>query len=599
MHVTNDRLVPNRQVDQLREQLAAAQSELRLAQSQARMLRQEVDAARGARQRSSDILRDILYSSPVAIFLLDRNLQVVFISPLAESLFRVLSSELGRPFAELGLGSDDPTLEADIAAVVTGMAAERHGPVTMDGRRYARRVLPRRSRDIGIDGAVVCYSVSEPVESAAPIATPSQLGEMRHELAQPLQTLRLLHGVLRRRTSEPGDLALLNRLEEGAEALSGMVSSLFLEAELATGAVAVDAEQQVPVADILGPLRLEFGYHAAAKGVDCRIAASSAQVRTDPKLFSCLVRLLVLHGLREAGGGRLLVGFRRRGGSLRLEIWHSRPSGEVTPPGERSALPGLCDRLARMLGVEIRPGRHGGPSCTLVIAATAPSASAAAGIGARALPDAPREDGIVPRRRVCLIDDDENVLRSIQLALQSADLDTASFSSVAAFLDDFQTLKPDCLVVDVRMPEIDGLGLIERLHRDGCTVPFIMITGTGDVPMAVRAMRAGAVDFIEKPVSVERLLASIDRACTSGTASDEPAPTAVAKASFDLTPRQLEVMDMVVDGLPNKEIAARLDISQRTVENHRAAVMRRTGAKSLSDLIRMRLSHNGRPPAGD
>jgi two-component system CheB/CheR fusion protein len=135
---------------------------------------------------------------------------------------------------------------------------------------------------------------------------------------------------------------------------------------------------------------------------------------------------------------------------------------------------------------------------------------------------------------------------------------------------------------------MDGLALIGRLKKDRIHLPAIMITGHGDVPMAVAAMKAGAVDFLEKPVRHSELLASVDRALTRASSSTQSPSTDAAVARLaELTVRERQVMDQVVAGHANKEIAARLGISQRTVENHRAAVMKRTMTKSLPDLIRL------------
>jgi two-component system CheB/CheR fusion protein len=135
---------------------------------------------------------------------------------------------------------------------------------------------------------------------------------------------------------------------------------------------------------------------------------------------------------------------------------------------------------------------------------------------------------------------------------------------------------------------MDGLALIGRLKGAGMRLPAIMITGHGDVPMAVAAMRAGAVDFLEKPVRPADLLVSIDRALARGSSPNRsPSEQAAGERLAGLTVRQQQVMDQVIAGHANKEIAARLGISQRTVENHRAAVMTRTKASSLPDLIRL------------
>jgi len=168
--------------------------------------------------------------------------------------------------------------------------------------------------------------------------------------------------------------------------------------------------------------------------------------------------------------------------------------------------------------------------------------------------------------------------------------------AVEVFPDGESFLRSDrsegCLLVDARMPGMTGLGLIERLTADGRNLPTIMITGHGDVPLAVEAMRAGAVDFIEKPVGHVELLASIKRALElSGEAGHQFGLREVAQSRVaSLTTRQRQIMDLVMAGHPSKNIAADLGISQRTVDNHRAAIMKKTGSKSLPALVRLAIA---------
>ena len=164
------------------------------------------------------------------------------------------------------------------------------------------------------------------------------------------------------------------------------------------------------------------------------------------------------------------------------------------------------------------------------------------------------------------------------------------YESCEAFLAAYQPGGEACLLVDAQMPGMGGLELLQRLKRNGSRLPAIMITGQGDVPMAVEAMRAGAADFIEKPIRRDELLASIERALehirTRPTVRQEVATMRLA----GLTARQRQIMELVLAGHPSKNIAADLGISQRTVENHRAAVMKKTGSHSLSALIRLALA---------
>ena len=166
-----------------------------------------------------------------------------------------------------------------------------------------------------------------------------------------------------------------------------------------------------------------------------------------------------------------------------------------------------------------------------------------------------------------------------------------TYPSCEAFLAAFRPGQSACLLIDAYLPGMSGLELLQKLHDDGHRLPSIMITGNSDVSMAVEAMKAGALDFIEKPIGREELIASIERALELSQDSSklqewrESAATHLA----GLTPRQREVMERVLAGHPSKNIAADLGISQRTVENHRASIMKRTGSKSLPALARLAL----------
>jgi len=200
-------------------------------------------------------------------------------------------------------------------------------------------------------------------------------------------------------------------------------------------------------------------------------------------------------------------------------------------------------------------------------------------------------------RHVYIVDDDEAVRDSLSMLLEACGHGVRSFSLAREFLDVAPSLPLGCLIVDIRMPEMDGLELQRHLNERSLRFPMIVITGHGDVPLAVRAMKAGALDFIEKPFASQTILASVEAALARLEAGDERDPTAVAAAAkLDLlSPREREVLEGLLAGLPNKTIAYDLAISPRTVEIHRARVMDKMGARNLSELIRLALAAGLRP----
>ncbi|OYY91803.1 MAG: histidine kinase [Sphingomonas sp. 28-66-16] len=207
-----------------------------------------------------------------------------------------------------------------------------------------------------------------------------------------------------------------------------------------------------------------------------------------------------------------------------------------------------------------------------------------------ASPASPSADDTRPA--IYIVDDDIAVRTALRDVLVADGRRVAIFPDCESFLAVYAPAGQACLLIDAYLPGIDGFELLRRLKQAGHALPAIMITGSSDVPMAVQAMKAGAVDFIEKPVAVGALLASIDHALDLARDSVKFAAwhdDAVAHIN-GLTPRQSQVMDMVLAGHPSKNIAADLQISQRTVENHRASIMKKTGAKSLPALARLVLA---------
>jgi two-component system response regulator FixJ len=193
------------------------------------------------------------------------------------------------------------------------------------------------------------------------------------------------------------------------------------------------------------------------------------------------------------------------------------------------------------------------------------------------------------RKRVDLIDDDPAVLDSLGLYLESKGFEVRCLPSADAFVRQFEGEPPDCVVADVRMPGMTGLQLQNWLLRKGSPAPLVLITGHGDIEMAVSAMKAGAVDFLEKPVNEERLVTAIKNACRHAASSRAEAQELadIAERMESLSERERQVTEYATRGMTNREIATELGISPRTVEIYRAAAMQKTGARSLAELVRM------------
>ena len=202
----------------------------------------------------------------------------------------------------------------------------------------------------------------------------------------------------------------------------------------------------------------------------------------------------------------------------------------------------------------------------------------------------PLDEPTLEQPTVFVVDDEEARRKSLCWLFESVQLQAKTFADAFEFLETYDRSQPGCLVLDVRMPGMSGLELQDRLRADRIDIPIILLTGYADVPMAVRGMKSGAIHFLEKPVSDQVLLEHVHWALEVDRRNREAriAYQAIAERIDTLTPREYEVMEYVVEGLSSKEIADELKISFKTVEAHRARIMRKMEAQGVPHLIHMR-----------
>lgn len=196
------------------------------------------------------------------------------------------------------------------------------------------------------------------------------------------------------------------------------------------------------------------------------------------------------------------------------------------------------------------------------------------------------------QQTVYVVEDDEAVRDSLELLLKSDGKPVSTYDNANAFLKDYSEKMAGCIVLDIRMPGMDGMELQKKLNEKHSILPIIFVTGHGDVPMAVDAMKEGAVDFIQKPYREEALLQKIEAALEQDREQRKTLgeKQEILRRVKSLTPREHEIMDRMIAGQANKVIAIELEISQRTVEIHRSRVMHKMGTHSLAHLVRMVLS---------
>ena len=196
---------------------------------------------------------------------------------------------------------------------------------------------------------------------------------------------------------------------------------------------------------------------------------------------------------------------------------------------------------------------------------------------------------------IYIVDDDDGMRRALTVLMTTVGYQPMAFARPSEFLAKYDPNQPSCLVLDVRMPEMSGLEVQQQLNRNGALLPVILVTGHGDIPMAVQAMKDGAFDFLQKPFRDQDLLDRINAALKQDAQNRESVDRLAdlrARAE-SLTPREREVMGHVVDGKANKVIAIDLGLSERTVEIHRANVMEKMGARSVAHLVKMHLMLGG------
>ncbi len=768
--IDEEALSVNEEYQSTNEELLTSKEELQSLNEELTALNSQLHETLERQRTTANDLQNILYSTDVATLFLDRSLNIRFFTPATKALFNVIPGDVGRPLADLHSLATDTDLPADAQAVLTSLEPVEREVETAKGTWFRRRILPYRNETRGVEGVVITFNditrrrkAAAALEEAKAEAEAANLTKSRflaaasHDLRQPLQTLALLQGLLAKAVVGDKAIGLVKRQDDTLGAMSGMLDTLLDLNQIEAGIVKAEL-QDCRIGSLLGRLCEEFSYHAQAKGLGLSAMPCSAIVRTDPRLLEQMLRNFLMNALKYTDRGRVLLGCRRHGNTLRIEVWDTGigiADGELqavfskyhqigNEARERvrglglglSIVQRLANLLSHRITVRSKPGKgsvfiievprvHDAPSqgastlsstpdkVTDTIAPTngrrtghilvveddpdlrdllsqllqeeghevslaltgqgaldkvtdgsfpdlvladynLPGGITGLQVAARLremLPDVPviimtgdistgtRQDvtrnGLVlitkpvkpsdlirtvdellrhkpPEKPaatqsssapgsqtgapiIFVVDDDRSVRVALRTVLEEDGRVVEDYSGSTVFLAAFGAGRPGrntCLLVDAAMPGINGLELLEQLTAAGQTLPAIVITGHGDVAMAVRAMKAGALDFIEKPVHAPELLAAVAHALDASRDAGVQATrhTEAAASIAGLTPRQRGVMGMVLSGHPSKNIAADLGISQRTVENHRASIMRKTGARSLPALARLALA---------
>jgi two-component system CheB/CheR fusion protein len=772
---TEEALSVNEEYQSTNEELLTSKEELQSLNEELTALNSQLQETLERQRTLGDDLQNILYSTDVATLFLDLDLRIRFFTPATKAVFAVISTDVGRPLADLAALTLNDGLEDDARAVLAGLEPLEREIAAKEGKWFRRRILPYRARGDRVEGVVITFTdvtsrrrIKDALETAKKQAESANAAKSRflaaasHDLRQPLQTLALLQALLGKAVEGEKARNLVTRLDDTLGAITAMLDTLLDINEIEAGVTSARLSV-FPINGLLNRLQDEFTYHAKVKGLVLHIMPCSLDVVSDPGLLEQILRNLLSNALKYTETGRILVGCRRRGTVLSVEVWDTGigiPASEIdrifdeyrqvdNPARERSRGLGLGLAIVKRVGellahpivvrsdfgrgsrfaVEVpiaeaqsasRPGAQtelrvqasaridaeavgpavpvplskagrravilvveddpdllsvleqslrdeghivttavDGPAALRQFAIATPellladynlpnglsgldlaiglreavgrevpaiiltgdiSAETKALVAAQHVPlltkpvrendlilaidqllaDQPRprpptttpDAATTVRPTVFVVDDDAGVRASLMAVLADDGLQAEAFADGETFLKSYRNGAEGCLLVDAYMPGMSGIDLLERLRKDGHHLPALMITGQSDVPMAVTAMKAGALDFIEKPVGRVELLASVTRALAQSHDSRQLAEwrSEAARRVGELTPRQHQIMDCVLAGQPSKNIAADLGLSQRTVESHRAAVMRKTGATSMPDLARLALA---------
>jgi two-component system, chemotaxis family, CheB/CheR fusion protein len=770
--IYQDVLSLNEEYQTTNEELLTSKEELQSLNEELTALNTQLQETLERQRTTSNDLQNVLYSTDVATLFLDADLKIRFFTPATKSLFNVIPGDVGRPLADLRSTTADEALLADARVVLQTLTPIEHEVGSETGAWYNRRVLPYRAQDGAIEGVVITYAdvterrrATDALAAATRQAQLANLAKSRflaaasHDLRQPLQSLVLLQALLAKIVEGEKAQKLVVRFDQTLSAMSGMLNALLDINQIEAGAVRPEMVS-FPISDLFDKLKGEFAYHAQTRRLSLRVVPCGLLIHSDPQLLEQMIRNLLSNALKYTKQGKVLLGCRRRGEFLRIEIWDTGigiPDAELQPifdefhqldntARERSRGLGLglaiVQRLGVLLGHRVRVRSQLGKGSVFAIevmlstngllqrladrprsagavktdeilrtavilvieddpevcellklllkfeghrAVTAPDGVAALELVARgtfspdliladynlpngmnglqvaaklreklhrqipviiltgdisthALHNISLEDCVqlnkpvkseeltqviqrlVPISQkgarlhaaqmakvadepghpvIFIVDDDGHVREALRALLEEDGRIVEDFDTCEAFLEAYRPDREACLVIDAYLHGMSGLELLRRLRDAGHRLPAIMITGAADVTMAVQAMKAGALDFIEKPVGRNDLLSAVERALEQSRDSSKALAwrESAAKHIAELTPRERQIMELVLAGHPSKNIAVDLGISQRTVENHRASIMKKTGSKSLPALARLALAAtlNGAP----
>ncbi|MGD0634725.1 MAG: chemotaxis protein CheB [Beijerinckiaceae bacterium] len=595
--INEEALSINEEYQSANEELLTSKEELQSLNEELTALNSQLQEALERQRTTSNDLQNVLYSTDVATLFLDRNLNIRFFTPATKSLFNVISSDVGRPLADLNSLSADKALPADASSVLKSFNPIDREIETASGVWFLRRILPYRAHDGSVEGVVITFTditerkqISKALESAkheaelATIAKSRFLATASHDLRQPLQALALLQGLLLRNVEGQKAKDLVTRLDETLGAMTGMLNTLLDINQIEAGTVRANLID-FPVGALLERLKDEYKYLALAKNLTLRSVPCGASVNSDPALLEQMIRNLLSNALKYTKDGKVLLGCRRHGDVLSIEVWDTGigiPEGEFqtifqeyhqldNPARERSLGLGLglsiVQRLGALLGHRVRVGSRAGKGSVFSIdIKLAPNYTSPLEQRQTILVEenGPRRSGVI-----LVVEDDPEISELLALLLKEEGHHLISVPDGIAALDIVarDAIRPDLVLTDFNLPnERNGLevalALRAKLHRE---IPVIILTGdigTG----TLRAIAQENCMQLNKPIKLRELTDAIQRLLPDGRAPIEYSPANAIDSSSQRNSPTIFVVDddtYVRDG-----IRAVLEDDGRTVEDY-------------------------------
>jgi FixJ family two-component response regulator len=542
--------------------------------------------------------QSFLYQAAAPTVFLDADLNILFFTPATTALINILAVDIGRPLVDLstaGLGED---VSAEVAYVLAHGGDLEREIISPDQRSYRRRIAPFKAPGLLPPGILITFADHTNIQQLAielsrirkdiEICRANHLNvlsALSHDLRQPLQTLKLLQALLRETLHEVPTLQLAEQIGDTLSAMSGVINlisentPITLQSDLVIASLPTSqasaashrgiiliVEDDSDLLNLLGTLLHHQGYEVAL-ALDSAAALSwifhsglkPDLILADYHLGTDMNGLELIGTLRNQWHSEVpaIVLTGDVSGQTAFDVAAAR-CAQLNKPAKLKELIQLVHSMFAQLRSEHSP-RCECPSTTSVI---------------------------------YVVDNDKVMRDTVRQILQAEDYRVYDFATCEAFLLAYSPQERACLLLDARLPGMNGIDMLRGLRQQGDQVPIIIISGSGDIAIAVEAMKAGAWDFIEKPCNRNEMLDSINRAL--GRSQQNHRILAGRQGAIDyiatLTARQRQIMDMVLAGHPSKNIAVDLGISQRTVENHRASIMTRTHSRSIPALARLALA---------